>query len=188
MRFKHEFAVWRPSEISSQVKPVIAVPGHGAYPMGHVCEAVVNAIVLDYLIRPSDKNDAHWLSIREQFQRLAIRIGENRIIAGVHYPYDLEAGVALGCWIGQFFIEMCFGSQSNVVVKSHSFKPILGAQPIASRDFIDVYADAFDSPANPGGANFVKGHRSELMALGLAAYAEWNGFLRPNPKDGGVFV
>ena len=48
---------------------------------------------------------------------LAFRIGENRIIAGLHFPLDIDAGKAVA---GALYPKMRLGAQFNdLVVLAH---------------------------------------------------------------------
>ena len=40
----------------------------------------------------------------DQLTKLAARIGENRVVAGLHYPEDIAAGSALGTRLADHFI------------------------------------------------------------------------------------
>jgi hypothetical protein len=107
LRLKHEFACARPCEYSPQVQPIIRSPGHGTYPMGHGCEAFMHAYLLGKLTRDSgDRDCAAWKSLSSQLKAIAWRIGENRVIAGVHFPIDLYAGKALAQWLVDY-LEYC---------------------------------------------------------------------------------
>jgi hypothetical protein len=111
MRFKHELACARPDEYSAQVQPMIRTPGHGTYPMGHMCEATLaTAVLVELTKRPMQLEPAPlpaWDGLQQQLSALANRIGENRIIAGVHFAVDLHAGRALGNWLGNYFSQVC---------------------------------------------------------------------------------
>ncbi|MDO8449892.1 MAG: hypothetical protein Q7T10_13930 [Rhodoferax sp.] len=106
MRFKHELACARPDEYSAQVQPMIRTPGHGSYPMGHMCEAVLTARLLAELTKPRKTMPA-WDGLQQQLLKLAERIGENRIVAGLHFQVDLHAGRAVGDWLGNYFSQAC---------------------------------------------------------------------------------
>ena len=102
MRFKHEFACWRPIDLSPQVQPMITTPGHGAFPSGHCTQSFAIFEVLKVLLNTtSGKGQAGAFNL--QFQRLATRVSTNRVIAGVHFPIDNIAGRFLGTVLGQFF-------------------------------------------------------------------------------------
>lgn len=99
MRIKHEFACARPCEYSPQVQPMLRTPGHGTYPAGHACEAAVMAGVLSKLVGGSQRIP----DLDEQLWRLAIRMGMNRVVAGLHFHMDVVGGLAIGAWIAEYF-------------------------------------------------------------------------------------
>ena len=45
----------------------------------------------------------------EKLARLAARISVNRVIAGVHFPVDLAAGLVLGLAVGRYFVALAKG-------------------------------------------------------------------------------
>ena len=91
MQFKHFFRIRRPADRSQLVQPVLLTPSHGSYPAGHAVQSNLVAAVLKTLVGAGATSDAFV-----QLTRLADRIGENRVIAGVHYPADIDAGKPLG--------------------------------------------------------------------------------------------
>jgi acid phosphatase (class A) len=72
----------RPFVASPEVHPVVQEPGNGSYPSGHATFGYLTAIILADMI--PEKADALFARGRQ--------FGENRVIAGVHYPTDVEAG------------------------------------------------------------------------------------------------
>jgi hypothetical protein len=96
-RIKHALACLRPSDLSSQIQPIIQVPGHGTLPSGHATEAFITAAILDELTG----GDTY---IRTHLFRLAARIAINRTIAGVHFPVDSVAGAMLGLTLGKYLL------------------------------------------------------------------------------------
>jgi len=72
----------RPFVVDHEVKPVVGHPISPSYPGGHATFAYVNAILLAYMV-PERATTI--------FSRAA-RYAQNRVIAGVHYPTDSEAG------------------------------------------------------------------------------------------------
>jgi hypothetical protein len=91
MLLKHNVAAYRPVQRSSLVMPLIATPGHGSLPSGHATVAAFNAELLRLLMY-RDGPDARVQAL----DRLARRIAFNRVVAGVHFPVDSQAGYALG--------------------------------------------------------------------------------------------
>jgi hypothetical protein len=91
LRFKFWLGCPRPMTLSAQVQPCITTPGHGSFPMGHAVQAFLVASLLQTLsgLRASDA----W---GVQLTRTAFRISVNRVVAGLHFPIDLVAGMVLG--------------------------------------------------------------------------------------------
>ncbi|MGH6627335.1 MAG: phosphatase PAP2 family protein [Burkholderiaceae bacterium] len=107
MRFKHAFACPRPMELSPQIQPMIATPGHASWPSGHATEAFAVATVVEALLQSANGTGARY---REQLQRQAARIAVNRTVAGLHYPVDSAVGRLLGTALGEFFVARCVGA------------------------------------------------------------------------------
>jgi membrane-associated phospholipid phosphatase len=91
MYFKNLYARPRPSQLSPALLPPIEVPGHASFPSGHSTQAHLMALcmneVFNGLPQQSTMVDDLWT--------LADRIARNREIAGLHYPSDSAAGVAI---------------------------------------------------------------------------------------------
>ena len=108
MRFKHFFRVRRPADRSALVQPVLLTPNHGAYPAGHSTQCGFLAHVLKDLIGASRGAD-----LDAQLDALALRISDNRVVAGVHFEEDMTAGLALGKELGDYFLRKAkVGGQS----------------------------------------------------------------------------
>lgn len=90
MALKNAVGARRPFQASTLVAPVIATPGHGALPSGHAAMAALSAELLHLLLYRNDKEATGRLD------RLARRIAYNRVVAGVHFPADSQAGYLLG--------------------------------------------------------------------------------------------
>lgn len=82
LRMKALYKRPRPPTVSSLVQPCVAVPFSGSYPSGHSFQAYARAAVLAEIF--PDKRDALFLRAHE--------IAWGRIIAGVHFPTDIEGG------------------------------------------------------------------------------------------------
>jgi membrane-associated phospholipid phosphatase len=89
--FKHLFAIPRPATLWGNIEPLIAAPGHASFPSGHAAQAYAAVEVLKPLLGTNAGSTP---------DALAASIAENRVIAGVHYPFDSEAGEALGRAVG----------------------------------------------------------------------------------------
>lgn len=79
---KSHFNRPRPFAADHEVKPVVGHPMSSSYPGGHATFAYVNAILLAYMVPER---------AAAIFSRAA-RYAQNRVIGGVHYPTDSEAG------------------------------------------------------------------------------------------------
>ena len=91
MLLKHNVAARRPIELSSLVHPVIPTPGHGSLPSGHAALAAFNTELLRLMLY--DSGQPHRV---KALDRLARRIAFNRVVAGVHFPVDSQAGYVIG--------------------------------------------------------------------------------------------
>ena len=91
LRFKYWLGCPRPMALSAQVQPCITTPGHGSFPMGHAVQAFLVSSLLQTL-SGRRSHDAWGV----QLTRTAFRISVNRVVAGLHFPVDLVAGMILG--------------------------------------------------------------------------------------------
>jgi membrane-associated phospholipid phosphatase len=146
MRTKHALATRRPVDFSAQVLPIIPTPGHSSFPAGHAVEAFMMATVLGELVADQD-NDVYqgqhfW---REMLLRLAARISVNRVIAGVHFPVDLAAGMVMGILLGRYFVRLAKARTGAGVTAPN--QPLTGwkfiAKEYGDQDF--VWRDIFDA-------------------------------------------
>jgi hypothetical protein len=96
-------------EFSPQILPMIQTPGHGSFPAGHAAESFMLATVLSALMeaKQPDRND--------RLARLAARISVNRVIAGMHFPVDLAAGLVLGLAVARYFVALAKGEQAKLM-------------------------------------------------------------------------
>ena len=86
MCLKNHFGEPRPSQVCPAIVPMIDPPITPAYPAGHALQSHL----ISKLIEGSHRaiNQSHVLFA------LSHRVAENRVVAGLHYPLDNEAGVA----------------------------------------------------------------------------------------------
>ncbi|TYL95940.1 phosphatase PAP2 family protein [Bradyrhizobium rifense] len=82
MVLKRQFDRPRPSQVSPNLFPPVAVPGHGSYPAGHALIGRLTSICLDEVV--PNRTAA--------LMELARRAGFNRVIAGLHYESDVIEG------------------------------------------------------------------------------------------------
>lgn len=83
-----KYAYWlpRPSQADAAIRPLIALPNHPSYPSNHSCDSGAAAEVLATLF------DGEARTLRA----MAVEAGESRIDGGIHYRFDLDAGLAIG--------------------------------------------------------------------------------------------
>lgn len=99
-RVKHEMACIRPADRSPLIQPLLPTPEHGSLPSGHATESFMMATLLPALAgQASDSPLAHHL------QRQADQIAHNRVIAGLHFPVDSQAGRALGTALARYLMR-----------------------------------------------------------------------------------
>jgi len=85
----------RPFVADSEIKPIVAQPANASYPSGHATFAYVTAILL------ADMAPEKALAL---FARAA-NFARSRVLAGVHYPTDLEAGRVAGSVIDNVLLH-----------------------------------------------------------------------------------
>ena len=81
----------RPSELDHKLPTAVTVPDSPSYPSEHAATAQAAATVLAYFL-PAEA---------QSLQKMAEQAGWSRVLAGVQYPSDYYAGLALGKTIGE---------------------------------------------------------------------------------------
>jgi acid phosphatase (class A) len=92
---KNYYARPRPYLVDSQIMPCVKLEKSASFPSGHSVHATIDAIILAQII-PIKTDD---LKARGE------QIGDDRVIAGVHFPSDVAAGRVLGEAIAQKFLD-----------------------------------------------------------------------------------
>jgi membrane-associated phospholipid phosphatase len=137
MRLKYELNVQRPWERSALVQPMILTPGYTAFPSGHATEASFVAELLPLLAGDPthpciggavDRPDG----MARQLNRLAFRIAENRVVAGLHYPVDSIAGHVLGAMLARYVVWLASGAFPDIREEGR----LIGAQAFPQPDSI----------------------------------------------------
>jgi acid phosphatase (class A) len=90
MCLKGQYRCPRPSQLCAAIVPMIDPPATPSFPSGHSLQAQLIARCLLSATPPAQPDTL----VRE----LANRIGENRIIAGLHYPADHLVGQQVANW------------------------------------------------------------------------------------------
>ena len=109
-KVKYEAVVPRPSDFSARIQPMIENPGFFAWPSGHATQAFAVAELLAVLTMPEGLNQQSthpWVQAWRQLFAQADRIATNRVVAGLHFPADNEAGCELGIWLAQRLVFEC---------------------------------------------------------------------------------
>jgi hypothetical protein len=196
MRVKHALAMPRPVDFSAQIMPMIQTPGHSSFPAGHAVESFMFATVLAELAAEREKQLYGSIGpLRDQLMRVAARISVNRVVAGVHFPVDLAAGMVLGSQLGRYFVALTMKQEKSKKGKSEKEVPFhpwefnanyYGAEDFHWRDML-VAMDSGQALFLPGHENhpFLKrGNQfgvlpdsaSPLRWLWQKAAAEWLAF------------
>jgi len=99
-RVKHEMACIRPADRSPLIQPLLPTPEHGSLPSGHATESFMMATLLPALVGQAPDS-----MLARHLQRQADQIAHNRVIAGLHFPVDSQAGRALGTALARYLIR-----------------------------------------------------------------------------------
>jgi len=89
---KDRFARPRPFALEPRLDPVIATPPNGSYPSGHSMWAHAAGLLLADMVPER----------RAQILKRADEYSYNRVVAGVHYPSDVEGGKLAGTTFAAF--------------------------------------------------------------------------------------
>lgn len=88
-KLKIDYQRKRPFAYISGLEPCISKEVTGAYPSGHATLAQLYSLVLSEF----------FPELKDQLQVRAEQIGQDRVIAGVHHPSDIQAGKKLASLI-----------------------------------------------------------------------------------------
>ncbi len=106
MCLKGDFAAPRPSQLSPAITPMIDPPVTPSFPAGHALQSYLISYLLVYTLPnlpqhvlpsppvPPTMTSSGSVGTGLLFD-LAARISQNRIVAGIHYPSDIDAGLAV---------------------------------------------------------------------------------------------
>ncbi|MEM9255174.1 MAG: phosphatase PAP2 family protein [Pseudomonadota bacterium] len=113
-RLKQQYDVPRPFQVSSAVEPATDWRPVKSFPSGHSVRAVVYARLLGEFFPEQ----------RDAMLRYAEQIAYGRVLAGVHFPTDVLAGMALG------------HAYADVILQQDAFKQIAARieQPSSNGD------------------------------------------------------
>jgi PAP2 superfamily len=88
---KYHYWFIRPNQADPGIITLFPQPFHPSYPSGHACRSGVFAEVLS----------AEFPSERERIEQIAEEASVSRLYAGIHYRFDMAAGLALGRAVGR---------------------------------------------------------------------------------------
>ena len=103
----------RPYLTDARVQPAIERETNPSYPSGHATRGLAIALVLAEL-RPER---------REALLAQGRQVGVNRVIGGVHYPTDIEAGQKLGARLAQAWLAEPRNRQLLEAVRQAEWAP-----------------------------------------------------------------
>jgi acid phosphatase (class A) len=104
-RIKPPAAPWnlrerpRPSQVCSTIFPPVPVPGHSTYPAGHALIAWLTTTCL------KDITALNAPPYNQSLDKLAERIGTNRVIAGLHFQEDVDDGKRVGIILHRYIAQ-----------------------------------------------------------------------------------
>jgi acid phosphatase (class A) len=102
---KKFFARVRPFLASSEIKDLVPASKSGSWPSGHTTRVTMVAIVLSAML--PEKRDMIWARADEY--------AESRIIGGMHYPSDIDAGHRAGtAMAAAMFTDAAFKADFDV--------------------------------------------------------------------------
>jgi hypothetical protein len=83
---KYHYWMLRPSQANPAISLAFTLPNHASYPSGHSCISAAAARVLSHFFPDRTAELEGWVN----------DAGLSRIVAGIHYRFDITAGQALG--------------------------------------------------------------------------------------------
>lgn len=95
--FDTKYTYWaiRPVQLDPALTTLFPTPNHPSYPSAHSAISTATMDVLAYL----------YPTRAFTFRSIAIESGWSRIVAGIHFPSDIESGTILGHKVGQAVID-----------------------------------------------------------------------------------
>jgi membrane-associated phospholipid phosphatase len=102
---KYTYNRQRPYQLDPALVPAVRSPNSPSYPSEHAVAAGAAATILGYLY-PDDAAG---------FEAKAEEAAQSRVLAGVQYPSDVEAGLELGRQVAQLVIERAKADGSDAV-------------------------------------------------------------------------
>lgn len=100
MCLKDRFACPRPSQLCPAITPMIDPPVTPSFPAGHALQSYLISYMLAHsLPKLPEHGTSSFPNDTGPLFDLAARVSENRIVAGIHYPVDIDAGKAVAAQV-----------------------------------------------------------------------------------------
>ena len=123
---KDGFARPRPFVLEPRLQPVVKTPPNGSYPSGHTMWSYTVGLVLADMVPER----------RAQLMARAAEYAQNRVIAGVHYPSDIEGGkMAATAFAAALFASPAF--QSDLAAAKAELRKALDLSPALTSSALD---------------------------------------------------
>jgi membrane-associated phospholipid phosphatase len=175
---KYAYKRHAPATVDRRVRPLVDVAGVPSYPSEHAAVGAAAAAVLSFLFPTEDTIGFH---------KLEHEVGESRILAGVAYRSDVDAGYAIGHQVAMRIIARASVDGSDTPwgsifpTEQYSWKPTppkrvgIPFDPMAGiwRTWVIASGSVFrpDPPPLPGSARFIA-DLAELQVLSRSRTAE----------------
>ena len=114
-RAKDDWHRPRPYRTNDSIKPLVDVSTDGSYPSGHAMFGCMTAVLLGVMV-PEQR--AALLARGQAY-------AHNRVVAGVHYPTDVEAGCTSGRIVAAVLLQAP-GFQADFVAARSETRRVLG--------------------------------------------------------------
>jgi hypothetical protein len=102
---KYDYWLIRPTQADPAITLPIALPGFPSYPSNHAAISAAAATVVGTVF-PAE---------RGALEAAAVEAGVSRIYGGIHYRFDVDAGLAMGREVGRYVLERAPAGHEPVV-------------------------------------------------------------------------
>ncbi len=143
-------------DYSPGIQPIINARRFAAFPSGHATEAFVVARMLQMVTGQSRVGaNQQPTALETQLQRLAARISNNRVIAGVHFPIDATAGRLVAETVCEYVQHRCAEKDAWGGATGWDVRHFNGHSDTLTDDYLDK---AFDRSESFGAVGGTSGH------------------------------
>lgn len=101
---KYKYWLARPSQLDAKIPVRLRIPNFPSYFSGHSAFSSAASVVLTRFFGNESK----------ALKTMAIQASESRVLCGIHYKFDCEAGLRVGREIGEHSVKTLASSQSLV--------------------------------------------------------------------------